>query len=189
MKKIYLIAITLLLVGSYSAQAQLIQFGVKGGVNFPTINEQGTVSYTYEANTGWHAGLAVQLKIPIVKVGAEFLYSSNKAVQSVTLDELKTAHFTIPVFAKLSFLKIIQIHTGPQFSFIMSAEEGGNDIKDQWDSKAFNWMAGAGVQLGPLDVHARFIFPQSTTMSTVSNEYKNSDIQVSAIYWFGGKKD
>lgn len=189
MKKIYLIAIALLLVGSYSAQAQLLQFGLKGGANFPSLNEQGSVPYTYDANTGWHAGLAVQVKIPIVKVGAEFLYSSNKAVQSVTLEELKTAHFTIPVFAKLSLFKIIQIHTGPQFSFIMSAEEGGNDVKDQWDNKTFDWMAGAGVQLGPLDVHARFVFPQSTTMATATEEFKNSSIQVSAIFWMGGKKD
>ena len=189
MKKIYLIVIALLLVGSYSAQAQLLQFGVKGGVNFPSINEQGTTTYTYESKTGWHAGLAVQANIPIVKVGAEFLYSSNNAIESVTLEELKTAHFTIPVFAKLSLLKIIQIHTGPQFSFIMNAEKGGNDIKDQWDSKAFSWMAGAGVQLGPLDVHARFIFPQTTKLNTATEEFKNSNIQVSAIFWIGGKKD
>lgn len=189
MKKVYLLALALVFAGAYNAQAQLIQFGLKGGANFPSISEQGGVAYTYDANTGWHAGAAVQLKIPIVKVGAEFLYSSNKAIQSVTLDELETAHFTIPVFAKLSLLKIINIHTGPQFSFIMNATENGNDIKDQWDNKSFSWMAGAGVQLGPLDVHARFIFPQSTTLNTATDEFKNSQIQASVIFWFGGKDD
>ena len=186
MKKVYLFALALVFAGAYNAQAQLVQFGLKGGLNFPSINEQGSLAYNYDANTGWHAGAVVQLKVPIVKVGAEFLYSSNKAVQSVTLEELKTAHFTIPVYGKISLFKIIQIHTGPQFSFIMNAEEGGNDIKDQWENKAFSWHAGAGVQLGPLDVHARFIFPQNTTMATASDEFKNSQIQVSAAFWFGG---
>lgn len=187
MKKVYLLALALVFAGAYNAQAQLLQFAVKGGLNFPSINEQGGINYTYDTKTGWHAGAVVQLKIPIVKVGAEFLYSSNQAIQSVTLDDLKTAHFTIPVYGKISLFKIIQIHTGPQFSFLMNAEEGGNDIKDQWDNKTFSWMAGAGVQLGPLDVHARFIFPQNTTLGTAADEFKNSNVQLSAAFWFGGK--
>ena len=188
MKKVYLIAIALVFAGAYNAQAQLLQFGVKGGVNFPSLNDTQN-NLSFDSKTGWHAGLGVQVNIPIVKVGAEFLYSSNSFDVTTLGTDLKTAHFDIPVFAKLTLLKIIHIHTGPQFSFIMTAEEGGNDIKDQWDNKAFRWHAGAGVTLGPLDVHARFIFPQTTTLGSASEDFKNSNIQLSAMFWFGGKKD
>ena len=58
-----------------------------------------------------------------------------------------------------------------------------------WENNSFRWMAGAGVQLGPLDVHARFIFPSTTTWDTAGAELKNSNIMISAGYWFGGGKD
>jgi hypothetical protein len=71
----------------------------------------------------------------------------------------------------------------------MSADLAGNDIKEQWESSSFQWMAGAGVQLGPLDVHARFIFPSNTTFANATEEIKNSNIQASVAFWFGGGKD
>jgi hypothetical protein len=190
MKKVYIIAIALLLVGSYSAQAQLIKFGVKGGVNFPSLSSTVN-SVSFDNKTGWHAGAAVELNIPIVKVGAEFLYSSSKTTVDIATikNDLETATFDIPVYAKLKLLKILQIHTGPQFSFVTSAKLDGTDIKDQWSESTFRWMAGAGVQLGPLDIHGRFIFPTTTTFDTVTEEFKNSNIQLSLTYWFGGKGD
>ena len=102
MKKIYLLAIGLLLVGSFNAQAQLIKFGVKGGVNFPSLSSTSN-AITFDNKTGWHAGAMLELNIPIVKVGAEFLYSTsttNVAVVTPSMQgDIETAYFEIPVYA------------------------------------------------------------------------------------------
>ena len=57
------------------------------------------------------------------------------------------------------------------------------DVKDQIETGTVNFVAGLGVNLGPLDVHGRFIFPSTTKFTDVGSEYKNSNIQLSVGFW------
>ncbi len=181
MKKVYLIAIALLLVGSYNAQAQL-KLGIKGGLNLPSLEAQGG-AISFDSKTGWHGGAMVEIKLPIIGIQGDFLYSQS-SFEIPSVDKLKTASFDIPIVAKLYLFKILTIQAGPQFSFLMSADSDLiGDVKDQIETGTVNFVAGLGVNLGPLDVHGRFIFPSTTKFTDVGSEYKNSNIQLSVGFW------
>jgi Outer membrane protein beta-barrel domain len=183
MKKAYFIAILLLLVGSFNAHAQL-KLGLKGGLNLPSINAQGG-SISLDAATGWHGGGMVELKLPIIGIQADVLYSqvgiSNIDLAGV-IGDLKHTTLDIPIVAKLYLLKIFTIQLGPQFKFVTSSKIGDFSVKDQIDNNTVDLVAGLGVNLGPLDIHGRFIFPSTTNISSLG-EYKSSNIQLSVGFW------
>ena len=181
MKKIYILVIAFLLVGTFAAQAQL-KLGLKGGLNLPSMAEQGN-TISLDSKTGWHGGAMVEIKLPILGIQGDFLYSAN-SFENPTLGQFKSANFTIPIVAKLYLFKILTIQAGPQFSFVMSADSDLiADVKDQLETSTFGFVAGLGVNLGPLDVHGRFIFPTTTKFTAVAQEYKTSVIQLSVGVW------
>ncbi len=184
MKKIYTILVALVLVGSISAQAQ-IKFGIKGGLNLPSLDAQGGALSADNAN-GWHAGLALELKLPIIGIEADALYSQigvDGFDIGGTVADLQNTTLDIPVVAKLYILKVLNIQAGPQFSFLTSSKHGVEDIKSQIDNKAFGFVAGLGVELGGLMASGRFIFPSTITVQN-AGDYKTSNIQISVGYWF-----
>ena len=181
MRKIYILVIAFLIVGSFAAQAQL-KLGIKGGLNLPSMAEQGG-SIALDSKTGWHGGAMVEIKLPVLGIQGDFIYSAN-SFEVPGVDKLKTANFNIPIVAKLYLFKILTIQAGPQFSFVMSADSDLiGDVKDQLESSTFGFVAGLGVNLGPLDVHGRFIFPTTTKFTDVGSEYKTSNIQLSVGIW------
>ena len=189
MKTVKILVLGVLFFAFSNSQAQLVKFGLKGGVNFPSINTLDN-NISFDRKNGWHVGGTVLLNIPIVKVGADLLYSQNTfdANTGLSADDLKTGSFDIPVFAKLNFLKILSIHAGPQFSFLTNAKFQDLSIKNEWEHRTVRFIAGVGVNLGPLDLHGRFIFPSKTEWYQTGGELKNSNIQVSLAYYVGGKK-
>jgi len=185
MKKIYLIAITLILVGSYNAQAQL-KLGIKAGPSFPSLNETDG-NFDITNNTGWHAGGMLEIKLPVVGIQGDIIYSQTSAdVVDITTNiqsTIKSSTVDIPVVAKLYLLKIITIQAGPQFAFLTSSEWDDQDIKENMNISNVRFVAGLGVNLGPVDIHGRFIFPSNTEMSKIPGEVKNSNIQLSVGWW------
>ena len=92
MRILRVLSVFVLLFGVSQANAQFVKFGLKAGANFPSVNEQGGVNYTYNSTSGWHAGAALQFNVPIVNVGAEILYSANQGTNTSTQQTLKTSH-------------------------------------------------------------------------------------------------
>ena len=184
MKKNYFIAITLILVGSLNAQAQL-KLGLKAGPSFPSLNETDG-NFDITNNTGWHAGGMVEIKLPVVGIQGDIIYSQTSAdvvdANSVK-STIKSSTVDIPVVAKLYLLKIITIQAGPQFAFLTSSTWDDQSIKDNMNISNVRFVAGLGVNLGPIDVHGRFIFPSKTEMEDISGEVKNSNIQLSVGWW------
>ena len=180
MKKVYLIALALIIGGAFSAQAQL-KLGVKGGFNFPSLNAQGG-AIDLDSKTGWHGGAMVEIKLPILGIEADVLYNSTKFAVPNS-EDFSLATLDIPIVAKIYLLKIINIQVGPQFSIPTQVKLGDIDFKNDYEHGNFQFVAGAGVQLGPLDVHGRFVFPSTTKFTDVGTEYKNSNIQLSVGFW------
>lgn len=180
-KRISVIVLCLLMVGFAKAGDGLLDFGLKGGLNFPSLN--ATDGFDWNSKVGFHAGAMVRVNIPIVNVIGEVLYSQTGFTAPET-EDLKNTYLDIPITAQISLLKIITIHAGPQFSFLTSSKVGDVSIKDDIESNAFNFVAGAGVALGSLEVKGRFVFPSGIKLSDTTTEYKNSNIQLSVGYWF-----
>ena len=188
MKTLRILLVSVLILGFSQANAQLIKIGLKAGVNFPSLNDtDGT--FKFESRNGWHAGASVLINIPIVKVGADVLYS-HVGFNVDNTDKMTVDNIDIPIFAKFNFLKIISIHAGPQLTWATAAKLRDVDILGNWEEQNIRFIAGAGLNLGPIDLHGRFIFPSKTqaTLNSVTTEIKNSNIQLSLTYYLNHKK-
>lgn len=183
MKKFYTLLVALLLVGTFSANAQL-KLGVRGGLNLPSLDSQGG-SINLDAATGWHGGAQIEIKLPIIGIEADVLYSQvgveNIDIQG-TIGDLKHTTLDIPVVAKLYILKVFNIQAGPQFAFVTSSKIGDFSVKDQIDNNTVGFVAGLGVELLMLNASARFVFPSTTTIEGLG-DYKSSNIQLSVGFW------
>jgi hypothetical protein len=62
MKKISLV-FALVLVGIFNSQAQMLQFGIKGGVNFSNYTSGEIEGVDFNQVTSYHFGLVAELKL------------------------------------------------------------------------------------------------------------------------------
>lgn len=87
MKK--LLTITALLGLGISAQAKTLAFGIKGGINMPSIEFKTDLAELAKPDLGYHAGVFGQLNIPVIGLGIqpELLYL-NQPVAYVELNEV-----------------------------------------------------------------------------------------------------
>jgi len=185
MKKFYFIAIALLLIGSLSAQAQL-KFGIKAGANFSKITSTDPAAQAKNL-TAWHGGLMTELKMPVVGIELDALYTQNgsKFDTGTAIEELKNTYIALPLVAKVYLLKILNIQAGPQFSFLTSSKLGDLDWKDQLQSNDLQIVFGAGVELAMLHASLRYTLGvKDINASTVSNfELKNNAVMLSVGIW------
>lgn len=185
MKKIFYLVALCFTITVVESQAQLLEFGVKGGVNFPSLNSTDN-SADWDSKNGWHAGLMAKVNIPIVNIQGEVLFS-HASFTLPDMEDFKNTTLAIPITAQLLLLDVFTIHAGPQFKYAVSQKLGDVDFQDQIEENTVSFVAGAGVMLGKLDFHFRFIFPSklNINLGTITNEYKSSDWQLSLGYWFG----
>ncbi len=185
MKKIYTLLVALLLIGSIPAQAQF-KFGVLGGANFSKLNSDDPDSQ-FENLTAWHAGLMAEIKLPIIGIEVDAIYTQNGSKIDIlgATEEIKNTYIAIPVVAKFYILKVLNIHAGPQFSFLTSSEIGDLDYKDQLESSDLHIVFGAGVELGKLHGSLRYnLGVKDINASTVSEfDLKNNNVMLSVGYW------
>lgn len=182
MKTFKITVLVLLLSAPILSMAQ-VNFGFKGGLNFPSLNE---VDGDWDSNsyTGWHAGVMTEIRADILGVQGEMLYSKT-GYRALGFGDITNSYLEIPVVAKLHILDIISVHAGPQFSYLIQSESSlwgnmRNDIED----KNYKIVAGAGLTLGHFDIHGRFIFPSKTTFKDANETYRDKNFQISMGLWF-----
>ncbi len=185
MKKLYTLLAALMLVGTISSQAQF-KFGIKGGANFSKLTSTDPAAQI-DNLTAWHGGLMAEIGLPIFAIQVDALYTQNGAKfnTGTAIEELKNTYIAIPVVVKVSFLKVLNIHVGPQFSFLTSSSLGDLDYKDQLESSDLHIVFGAGVDLGMLHGSLRYnLGVKDVNASTVSNfELKNNTVMLSVGLW------
>ena len=185
MKKIYILLVAVLLVGTISAQAQL-KFGIKGGLNLSKINSTDPSDITSN-RTGFHGGLMLEIKMPIIGIEVDALYSQNgsKFDFGGAIDELKSTYIAIPVVVKFYIAKVLNIHAGPQFSFLTSSEFADIDIKDQFQSSDLQIVFGAGVDLAMFHASLRYNLGVKDILEDGISDFelKNNSVQLSVGIW------
>lgn len=180
MKKTFIIAGALLAM-SFSAQAQLAKFGIKGGLNYANIN--GSDIQT-DAITSYHVGLVAELKLTDrFSVQPELLYSTQGATYKNAITEFKNelGYLAIPVLAKVYLNKTISLEVGPQASFLLS-EKNDLDLKDS-NTFDFSVNAGLGVKITE-NFFLQGRYNLGLTDVSKDAETKNSVVQVSAGFFF-----
>ncbi|MCX2743971.1 porin family protein [Mangrovivirga sp. M17] len=141
---------------SFQGKAQDIGIGVKGGMNFATIES----STSFDNRTGYQVGaffrfgnssrLAVQTEVLYNTKGAEF---QN--------EEIKLDYLSVPVLVKFGVVGPLYIEAGPQISFLTNSvreiESGNNESLDNF-LKSSEWalVAGLGADIGRFQLSARY---------------------------------
>lgn len=187
MKKIILAAV-LMLAASVDMEAQLVRFGIKGGLNYAnqngsdiTVNSQ---NYSTDAITSYHIGLVTEIKVTDgFSVQPELLYSTQGASYKNAFEEFKNelGYLSIPVLAKINLNKTVSLELGPQASFLLS-EKNNFDVNNA-ETFEFGVAGGLGFNITKsFFLQARYVL--GLTEASREAEVKNSVLQISAGFKF-----
>lgn len=198
----------IILAAALAATASFAQlsFGVHAGGDINNV--WGDDSDNSEAGIGFNFGGAVKFSLPLLPltVEANVLADMRNYEFEYSLGDYSVTQWNIdiPVLARFSFLPILFVEAGPQFSFNISqyAEDAtGEEIKTFDDERyglpmntfEFDLVFGVGTGIIPfIDVDFRFVLGLSNVYQDVdvplvgSEEVKISNMQfvLGATYWF-----
>lgn len=166
-KGILLICLTFAFSQSTNAQ---LNFGIKGGVNY---NSETIVAVTEnvfegaESKTGYHAGIWLRAKIPVlgIYIRPELIYTNLESSitylpAGIVADALQTdfsfQKIDIPVLFGKKFLGVGNVFIGPSFQYVLAQDFDLNDIpKVTGDGFTVGLQIGAGIELGKLGIDVR----------------------------------
>ncbi|MDR2040572.1 MAG: PorT family protein [Bacteroidales bacterium] len=180
MKKIaFIIVVMISFAGNVHSQ---VHFGVKGGLNFPKFKSD---ELSLKDATGWHAGILLQFKVPIIGLGVqpELLYTSHK----MKIDNIsnKIGYFEVPVNVRWGFnLLIVRpfILAGPYFAYAVNFD--GDTFKDS--VKKFDWGIGlgGGIEVWKLQLGLRYSWGLKNVSDASEFDLKNNKFSLSAAILF-----
>ncbi|RZJ73645.1 porin family protein [Flavobacterium sp.] len=181
------ILFALFLLGSaFTAQAQLLKFGIKAGPNFANFSG-GVSGIDYTSRTSFHAGALLQIKpLENFALQPEVLYSSVGAdVEGV--GDFNLDYISVPVMARFFVVTDrLSIDAGPQFSFLVKdADVVFDEVSGEADTESFDFAVAGGVTLniaGGLFVSGRYSI--GLTEASKQAEVKNAVFQLSLGYTF-----
>lgn len=180
MKKTILVTV-LLLALSLNVQAQLLQLGVKAGINY--ANFSGTSIQT-DAITSYHGGLVAEIKLlDKFAIQPELLYTTQGATYKTALGDIKNelGYIAIPVLAKIYLGKSFSLEFGPQASFLLS-KKGDFTVNDP-NTFDFAIDAGLGLKVTKnIFIQGRYVL--GLTEVSENAQSKNSVLQLSAGLMF-----
>lgn len=183
---------SLVAIAAFSAASYAqLSGGIRAGLNLS--NQK--FSFAGESDSGdLKAGLLVGLYLTgnisdNVAIQPELVYSSFGAGDPD--GDLKMGYISIPILLRYNFNEMVNLHLGPQFGILASADFDGQDVKDGYKGLDVGAAVGVGVDLGAFNAGLRYYFGLSNVAESVDGfdiEAKNSAIQVVVGYrLFGGE--
>lgn len=168
------------------AQAQLIKWGVKGGVNMAKIDWNGGYEGNKDNSTGFFIGPMAEITIPIIGLGVDgaIMYSQRGK------DEWKQQGLEIPVNLKytIGMGSVLGIYfaAGPDFFFnFKDVKWGGVNTNVDKKNTQVGLNLGAGVKLlQHLQVGVNYQIPLGNSFSLENVDFKTKTWQISAAYLF-----
>ncbi|THF51384.1 PorT family protein [Flavobacterium supellecticarium] len=178
----FLVVFTLFCTPFY---AQMIQFGVKAGVNFANFTGGNVEGYDFKTITSYHAGIVSEIKLlENLSIQPELLYSTQGAKLEGLGDQIKNelGYISIPVLAKFYLTSNkLSLELGPQASFLVSER---NKVSSN-DSKTFDFALAGGLSYkitNSIFIQGRYAL--GLTEVSKDADVKNSTIQFSLGYMF-----
>lgn len=180
MKKTLFLTTSLLLL-ALNTQAQLLQIGLKAGLNY--ANFSGTKIQT-DAITSYHVGLVSEIKLlEKFAIQPELLYTTQGASYENAGKEFKNelGYLAIPVLAKIYLSKSFSLELGPQASFLLN-EKNNFDVTDP---NTFEFAIDTGLSFKitkSIFMQGRYVL--GLTEVSPNADAKNSVLQLSAGLMF-----
>ncbi|MTI31600.1 porin family protein [Xanthovirga aplysinae] len=141
-KSIGLLALICLL-STWSAKAQEVELGLKGGLNFSTLGEN---SDNDPLKLGFHAGGYLSVPVsPNFSIQPELLYSQQGEISDWENATYRYDYINVPVMGKIYLTDGLNVQIGPQLGFLTAAKyKTGRNTKDITD------------EINPLDLSLGF---------------------------------
>lgn len=171
MKKVFFM---LLLIGSFSiANAQIFNFGIKGGINYNSNGDlRGSgfseiidnIKISSEEETGYHVGIFTEMKLPLwLYLRPELYYEHTESSYQGTLykTKLKLDKINTPILVGIRVLKIGRVFLGPSFNYTINTKLEESDIIDEIktvksDDFSVGGQIGIGLNLGKFGADIRW---------------------------------
>lgn len=199
MKKNIVLSICLLMIAAMTYGQAQVAIGLKGGLNLSKLDISQGVSNTNN-RTGFHGGAFVLVKIAMIGIQPEVLFSKQGSTYKVntTNYEANYDYINVPIMLKFYLPAGLNLQAGPQFSFLSSSEliNTATNVKDPQDGKKlFSKTSDMAVSVGAgwdlpfgLTIDARYniglsdikVTPTTNPADAVS--FKNKVIQISLGY-------
>ena len=166
MKKVLLAILLVVGISQYS-EAQ-VQFGIKAGVNYNSDSFSDVSNDVFngaESRTGYHAGIWLRAKLPVVGLylRPELVYTElsnnvnydNNVVQRQT--DYSFRKIDVPVLLGKKIFGIGNVFAGPSFQYILSSDFGLNDLTEVSTNEfSLGIQMGFGIEFGRLGVDVRW---------------------------------
>lgn len=161
MKKLF---VTLCVAVAFVANAQPLQFGVKGGFNLPNLqvkDNSDLANISTDQGAGFHVGAVLRIKIPGVYIQPELLYTQTNTDYEFshvngTLQEdgtYKMQRIDLPIMVGFK-LGPAALFAGPVVSF--NIDSPNQIFDDSYKTGTWGYQAGVGVKLGKFLLEAKY---------------------------------
>jgi len=200
MKKLIFI---FLVFGVFSTlNAQFLNFGIKGGVNYNSngdlngLDDLSSIKINSDQEVGYHFGVLAEIKLPLwLYIRPELIYTHTESGYKDQEFEstLSMNKMDIPVLLGIRVLKIGRIFVGPSFQYIFDTDFKDSSIYDDvrnvsYDDFTAGIQAGIGLEFGKIGADIRWEGPISDSQAIFvgeieegSSEYINIDTRSEQI--------
>ncbi len=182
-----------------SANAQFLNWGVKGGINYNVNGDLRTFEGATELlqlssndEVGYHFGILSEIKLPLfLYIRPELIYTHTES--SYTVDnnksKLKMDKLELPVLLGFRVFKIGRFFFGPNFSYIMNTklsvpETIGSVSNVTYEDFIVSGQVGLGLNLGKIGADIRWETGFSDTEASFildSAIPDNSDVNIALV--------
>ena len=157
---------------SVSANAQFLNFGLKGGINYNAngdlraFNTSGDIITDLSSNeeVGFHIGILSEIKLPLfLYIRPELVYTHTESGYEIENDKskLKMDKLELPVLLGFRVLKFGRFFFGPNFTYVLntklSVPETIESVSNvSYDDFIVSGQVGLGVNFGKVGADIRW---------------------------------
>lgn len=196
MKKFLFLSLMLVSLASSKTALAQVQFslGIKGGVNFASINVNDAKA-TWDGKTGFHGGAFALFKLTAFAIQPEVIFSQQGSTVKFQSQDINAnfSYLNVPVIAKFYLPLGLNLQLGPQFGFLTTAESDYNpvsgtqtstDLEDYYKNSDVSLGMGIGWDLPmKITIDARYNLGLTEIDDNASLEAtKNQVFQISVGY-------
>lgn len=150
MRKISVLLFFASMMMAMPSQAQLVKFGVKGGLNLTKMDMDHGVDASNRSGFFFGPTMIIDLPLTGLDIDASALYDYRESkVEAYGVSEnLKQQQIAIPVNVRYGFgigdVARVFAFAGPQFGFVIDKEQSIKQVAD-WKLKTSNFSVNVGV--------------------------------------------
>lgn len=150
MRKISVLLFFASMMMAMPSQAQLVKFGVKGGLNLTKMDMDHGIDT--KNRTGFFIGPTMIIDLPLtgldIEASALYDYRSSKVESAGVSETLKQQQVAIPINVRYGFglgnTARVFAFAGPQFGFAIDKEQSIKQVAD-WKLKTSNFSVNVGI--------------------------------------------